>query len=109
MAQLSTKLRSVSFSGAGDGIAFWCPGCDEAHTIRTGGPGGQYNQARWDWDGDAELPTVSPSIRVTYDRADGHRCCHSFVRAGKIEFLNDCTHALAGQTVQLPDWPGDRE
>lgn len=33
--------------------------------------------------------------------------CHSFVRAGKIEFLGDCTHALAGQTVALPDWPDD--
>lgn len=31
--------------------------------------------------------------------------CHSFVRAGKIEFLGDCTHALKGQTVPLPDWP----
>jgi hypothetical protein len=27
------------------------------------------------------------------------------VRAGQIEFLGDCTHALKGQTVALPDWP----
>lgn len=33
--------------------------------------------------------------------------CHTFIRAGKIEFLGDCTHALAGQTVALPDWPDD--
>lgn len=33
--------------------------------------------------------------------------CHSFVRAGRIEFLGDCTHALAGQTVPLPPWPED--
>jgi hypothetical protein len=31
--------------------------------------------------------------------------CHSFVRAGRIEFLNDSTHALAGKTVDLPDLP----
>jgi hypothetical protein len=31
--------------------------------------------------------------------------CHSFVTDGKIQFLSDCTHALAGQTVALPDWP----
>ncbi|MCZ4340562.1 hypothetical protein O4H52_03015 [Sphingomonadaceae bacterium G21617-S1] len=40
---------------------------------------------------------------------DGHRAppavCHSFVRNGQIEFLSDCTHALAGQTVPLPPFP----
>jgi hypothetical protein len=27
-----------------------------------------------------------------------------FVTDGRIQFLGDCTHALAGQTVDLPDW-----
>ena len=27
--------------------------------------------------------------------------CHSFVTDGKIQFLGDCTHELAGQTVEL--------
>lgn len=31
------------------------------------------------------------------------KVCHSFVRNGKIEYLNDCTHELAGQTVELLD------
>jgi hypothetical protein len=31
------------------------------------------------------------------------RVCHSFVTDGKIQFLGDCTHALAGQTVELPE------
>jgi len=31
--------------------------------------------------------------------------CHSFIRDGKIQFLGDCTHALAGQTVDLPELP----
>jgi hypothetical protein len=30
--------------------------------------------------------------------------CHSFVTDGRIQFLNDCTHSLAGQTVDLPDF-----
>jgi hypothetical protein len=30
--------------------------------------------------------------------------CHSHVRDGKIQFLGDCTHELAGKTVDLPDW-----
>ena len=32
--------------------------------------------------------------------------CHSHVREGRIQFLSDCTHALVGQTVDLPDIPG---
>jgi len=31
--------------------------------------------------------------------------CHSFVKDGHIEFLSDCTHDKAGQTVPLPDLP----
>jgi hypothetical protein len=27
--------------------------------------------------------------------------CHSFVTDGKIQYLSDCTHAMAGQTVDL--------
>jgi hypothetical protein len=30
--------------------------------------------------------------------------CHSFVTDGRIHFLADCTHALAGHIVDLPDW-----
>lgn len=34
--------------------------------------------------------------------------CHYFIKAGRIEFCGDCTHALKGQTVDLPDFPADR-
>jgi hypothetical protein len=90
-------------------VGFHCPGCDDYHQIRTGENG-------WTWDGSAEAPTFSPSVLVTYaanpDASDEFaewrtaRRCHSFVRAGRIEFLSDCTHALAGQTVDLPEWKG---
>jgi hypothetical protein len=26
--------------------------------------------------------------------------CHVFVKAGEIQYLSDCTHELAGKTVQ---------
>ena len=32
------------------------------------------------------------------------RVCHSFVTDGNIQFLSDCTHSLAGQTVPLEAW-----
>ena len=34
-----------------------------------------------------------------------HAVCHSFVRAGRIEFLHDSTHHLACQSVDLPEIP----
>ena len=106
MARLSAKLRSVAVLTPGaTGISFWCPGCDGAHVVAVGG-------GRWSWDGDVDAPTISPSILVTYQGKDAGQDdapparCHSFMRAGRIEFLSDSTHALAGQTVPLPDWPG---
>jgi hypothetical protein len=32
------------------------------------------------------------------------KVCHSFVTDGRIQFLGDCTHALANQTFDLPGW-----
>ena len=34
--------------------------------------------------------------------------CHSFVTDGKIQFLSDCTHGLAGQTVELSEIDEDK-
>lgn len=76
---------------------FWvfeCPGCNCCH----------YADDRWTFNGDAESPTFSPSIFVNSDGSNPTvPRCHSFVRNGKIEFLNDCTHELAGQTVDMVD------
>ena len=40
-----------------------------------------------------------------YQPKVGSNVCHYFLRAGVIEYLGDCTHALRGQKVMLPDWP----
>ena len=118
MAELSKKLRS-SVDG---GILFWCPGCDGAHQVMVGeGPG-----PRWGYNGNPDAPTFTPSVLVrsghycngqegkdcwcNYEKRFGRpapvKCtvCHSFVTDGRIQFLDDCTHALAGQTVDLPDF-----
>ncbi len=66
----------------------------------------------WTWNGSVDLPTVKPSILTKGSRGhtdnDGNRTvidevCHSFVNDGKVQFLADCTHELAGQTVDLLD------
>ena len=75
---------------------FDCPGCKEPHWFKTtGGP------PRWKWNGNFDKPTVTPSIFVSASRPES--LCHSFIRDGRIQFLSDCHHALAGQTVDLPE------
>jgi hypothetical protein len=115
MGMLSSKLRGVE----GGRLMYWCQGCEEPHMV---GPG-------WAFDGNVAAPTFSPSVLVTSghytpgfvagsgcwciynaehpDEEDRFECgrCHTFVRGGMVEFLSDCTHALAGQTLPLPDLP----
>jgi hypothetical protein len=99
VGKLSNKLRSVE----GGRIMFWCPGCDGAHQVSV------ENKTRpnWWYNGNASFPTFRPSIHVNAP-GEHHRpqafICHSFVTDGKIQFLSDCTHPLAGQTVDVPDW-----
>lgn len=88
------KIKETIFPGAWSAdYVFLCPGCNRQHGIKTTGGGA------WTFDGDMDTPTISPSILAIC----GEDRCHSFVRAGKIEFLSDCTHDLAGQTVDLPE------
>lgn len=100
-------------------VGFFCPGCNEFHHVSLV----QGDPASWHWNGSVDKPTLSPSVLVrsghhipnhgdecwcTYEKRYGKeppfKCyvCHSFVREGQIEFLSDCTHALAGKTVDLP-------
>ena len=104
-----------SVDGHQAGFTFRCPGCDGVHQVwtKTTRPNGG-----WTFNGDMDRPTFSPSVLVTYDGrdADGKDVgfgpgppsrCHSFVTDGQIQFLGDCSHALAGQTVSLPEYQED--
>lgn len=98
------RLSRVLAKSSG-GIAFYCPGCHDVHIIATNlyNPNGR--PTTWQHDGNNDHPTFSPSILVTRDGPVVHDRCHSFVRNGRIEFLSDCTHELANQTVDLPEFP----
>ena len=106
--------------GAGGfyGLKIMCPGCrwsdgkPDAHILQVPTPVGDTESTavackpRWGWNGSFDAPTFTPSL-LTWWGGEGtemplHRC-HSFITDGKIQFLGDCTHALAGQTVELPD------
>lgn len=86
----------------GSTLYFMCPGCKSYHHL---------NRTIWTFNEDFDKPTFSPSVLVTteaYKDADFDipaSRCHSFVREGRIEFLSDCSHKLAGQTIELPELP----
>ena len=91
------KIAEVENDGSGFTHVFFCPGCNSEHGIIVA-PG------RWEFDGNMENPTISPSVLVRgYLGNENYGTCHSFVKQGKIQFLNDCTHKLKGQTIDLPD------
>lgn len=107
-------LISPILRRAGDLLIWHCPGCRRAHSIRAREltAAGEHDGPGWSWNGDAQRPTFSPSVLVSYDGADAGRdgappaVCHSFVVDGAMQFLGDCTHAQAGKTVAIPAWPG---
>lgn len=69
--------------------------------------GKRVDTPNWTWNGDIEEPTLRPSIRTHWQAGDGNGnpgpdiICHSFVNNGKVEFLSDCTHEMAGQILDL--------
>lgn len=117
------KALPVEQDGVVTGYMIMCPACDRGHLFNLTpgkGPVWQFVNA------DVEKPTFRASMLVksghyAKDHKPGDECwctfqkrygtceftcslCHSFVTDGKIQFLDDCTHALKGQTVDLPDW-----
>ena len=124
------RVRAADFGEGVTGIAFTCPGCGDEHALPTANQ--KPDRATWGWNGSLELPTLTPSVLARAghycnpgeqpgdcycDFAERYpdrepmpekwKCyrCHSFVTDGRIQFLADCTHALAGQTVDLPEIP----
>lgn len=97
---------------------FMCPGCNEVHIVG----------ATWSFNGNFDRPTFTPSILVRGNKVvkdergkwtgdwerDGSGnlipdICHSFITDGQIQFLGDCTHGMAGQTVPLQPYHDEVE
>ncbi len=81
---------------------FECPGCKCNHFVNTNP---KWGECVWNFNWDIDLPTVTPSILVQWTEGPEQirNVCHSFITNGKIQFLGDCTHELAGQTIDLPE------
>jgi hypothetical protein len=119
------KLEELHRTDGIRSMTFECPGCGMSHMVNVAST----VHPVWTWNGSMDRPTFTPSVLVSWDSMseaarkrsrifreqhgrypdhaenpyDEHHVCHSFVTDGRIQFLGDCTHALAGQTVDLPE------
>lgn len=104
---MKTSLRQVNDHGkVYQALMFVCPGCIDIYPGSTGLHMLAVNTTEktpaWDFDGNANFPTLSPSIMTKHQNGS---VCHSFLNQGIFEFLDDCTHSLAGQKIPIPDLP----
>lgn len=82
------------------GVLFECPGCEMIHVVYVTTP----DRPRWTFNGDFDRPTFLPSVHVSWEHGEEKHVCHSFINNGLIQYLDDCTHSLKGQTVEIPEW-----
>lgn len=93
------KLRKTYDTGeTGPDYTFYCPGCGCDHGVWTT----KFNimGAIWKFDDNMDFPNVEPSIRI---KRNEETLCHLYIKNGKIEYLADCRHELAGKTVEMED------
>ena len=107
--QVSAFLRRGT-----DAYYHWCPGCGKVHQLPD----------TWQFNGDLNKPTFSPSFRhsgkwaLVDDKGkftgewkrdpDGKAldwCCHYILTNGVLNFCGDCTHEMRSQKVPLPELP----
>lgn len=124
-------FKEFNQSSGATGLYFYCPGCKGPHAVNTD------PNHLWQFNDDVDKPTLTPSVLVSgrdftvkgqadYDAWYASGCpknedgslhqfesaptvCHSFITDGHIQFLSDCTHDLAGQTVEVPEFKWDEE
>lgn len=113
---MKTQIRTVNDHGIiYSALIFVCPGCvagaqangidsEGIHMLPVNAPP-ELQKPSWSWNGNEELPTLSPSILTRGGSGGNDAVCHCFLKDGVFQFLDDCTHPLVGQTIPIPDLP----
>jgi len=102
------RARALTRAGTVIGYRIHCIGCDMPHVIYTAMNG----MPAWGFNGDIQRPTFTPSLlcKRHYGPEKIQQVCHSHITDGRMQFLDDCTHAYAGKVVDLPEleaWDSD--
>jgi hypothetical protein len=100
-----SKLEKIVEGDNVIGYMFYCPGCESHHAPYVK-PFANDKGASWEFYGSLKAPTFFPSIlsKVTATNVSlPVKICHLFVREGKIEYLSDSTHSLAGKIIDMEE------
>lgn len=85
----------------GDTLEWDCPACKVRHSVWVDGN----HSTVWTWNSSYSEPTLQESVEVVgpeVPNPDGDTgVCHFYVVFGRISFLSDCTHAIAGKVVDM--------
>lgn len=98
-------------------LMFWCEGCQQYHGAAV--QNRNEKGALWQWNNSLTNPTLSPSVLVQgtktmtdeqismvmngEDFEPENTRCHFYIKDGSIQYLSDCTHKLANQTLKLTE------
>ncbi len=85
-------IRDTNSNRIGAYYYFFCPACNSNHKF-------EVRVGHWSFNGNMEKPSFEPSLNLLLH---GGRC-HLFVKDGRIQYLGDCKHDLAGQSVEMRD------
>jgi len=96
MSETVTELTPYLEYWSSGMYMFKCPGCKYLHPFHVNS---HPNGSKWNFNGDVNKPTFTPSLLVNDHHPESR--CHLFLTEGKIQFLSDCHHELAGQTVEM--------
>jgi len=107
-----SKLTPTNRNGKLVGYRFRCPACGFSHCFYThpddelkaelGPRPDNPTKFGWDFNGDFEKPTFTPSLLGEVDEGV---ICHLNLTNGVLIYHNDCTHALRNQQVPLEAKP----
>lgn len=93
--------RVYTIEGQPTSFMIDCPACGCGHKF----------DERWTFNGNLDRPTFRANMLVRWTKTDPVTqlkikdiVCHSYVTDGRIAFLSDCTHDMAGKTVDLVDF-----
>lgn len=105
------RAQPIHQEGQLIGHAIRCPACEAEDTgslhvfyLKT-----TWSSPGWSFNGDVYKPTFIPSMMARCRLKGVEHVCHSFVTDGRIQYLGDCTHALKGQTIDLPPFDDKEE
>ncbi len=78
-------------------LKWFCPGCGHCEHASLDHPKG------WLFEGTEHNPSLTPSVKNTWEGGGKIRICHVVMKNGILRFCRDSSHSLAGKRVQMID------